>query len=225
MADEDDVVTAEDERAVAALRALAQGEPAAEAPSPALWDRIAAEAFDEGAGDGARGEASDGPGPGAPVPAGAASDVAPVVPLARRTRRAPWPALAAAAAAAVVLVVGGLWLVTGGDEATQVAAGELVRLDDDEAPAATAEVVEVDGQPQLRFTPPDLPETDGFYEVWIGTPELDGLISLGPLRASGTYDLPPGVDVGAFPVVDVSEEPFDGDPTHSAVSVLRGQLA
>ena len=55
-------------------------------------------------------------------------------------------------------------------------------------------------------------------------PEVQRLVSLGPVRADGTYDLPAGLDPAAFPIVDVSGERIDGDPTHSGDSVLRGQL-
>ena len=37
--------------------------------------------------------------------------------------------------------------------------------------------------------------------------------------------LPAQVDVGEFPVVDVSIEPADGDPAHSGDSVVRGTLS
>ena len=38
------------------------------------------------------------------------------------------------------------------------------------------------------------------------------------------FAIPAGVDVGDFPIVDVSLEPFDGDPTHSGDSIVRGQI-
>jgi hypothetical protein len=50
------------------------------------------------------------------------------------------------------------------------------------------------------------------------------LVSLGPLRPDGVYDLPAGLEPEQFPIVDVSLEPIDGDPTHSGDSLLRGQL-
>jgi hypothetical protein len=54
---------------------------------------------------------------------------------------------------------------------------------------------------------------------------VSGLIPLGVVRA-GTeeFELPPGVDIGEYPVVDVSVEPLDGDPAHSGRSVLRGTI-
>ena len=63
-----------------------------------------------------------------------------------------------------------------------------------------------------------------FVEVWVIDTEVSQLVSLGPIRADGTYDLPAGIDPSAFPIVDVSIEPLDGDPRHSGNSVLRGQL-
>jgi hypothetical protein len=65
---------------------------------------------------------------------------------------------------------------------------------------------------------------DGFLEVWVIDAEVTKLVSLGPSRPDGTYDLPPGLDPEDFPVVDVSVEPLDGDPAHSGDSVLRGEL-
>ena len=44
---------------------------------------------------------------------------------------------------------------------------------------------------------------------------------------SGTtvLELPRGLDLGESPPVDVSVERLDGDPSHSGVSVARGELA
>ena len=42
--------------------------------------------------------------------------------------------------------------------------------------------------------------------------------------ASGRFDLPAGLDLDQFSVVDVSEEQFDGDPAHSGDSIVRGPL-
>ena len=33
-----------------------------------------------------------------------------------------------------------------------------------------------------------------------------------------------GLDLTEFPLLDISVEPLDGDPTHSGVSVARGDL-
>ena len=42
---------------------------------------------------------------------------------------------------------------------------------------------------------------------------------------SGTFALPAGLDLSEYPIVDVSDEPVDGNPAHSSVSIVRGTLA
>ena len=65
----------------------------------------------------------------------------------------------------------------------------------------------------------------GFREVWLLTPDVSGLISVGTLEGtSGRFDLPDGLDLDEFSVVDVSEEQFDGNPAHSGDSIVRGPL-
>ena len=67
-------------------------------------------------------------------------------------------------------------------------------------------------------------DDDGYLELWLIDPSVTKMVSLGPLRPDGLYDLPPGVDPSAFPIVDISAEPVDGDPAHSGNSLLRGTL-
>ena len=51
------------------------------------------------------------------------------------------------------------------------------------------------------------------------------MVPLGVARpGTQTFELPADLDLGEFPIVDVSVEPLDGDPTHSGVSVARGEL-
>jgi anti-sigma-K factor RskA len=70
-----------------------------------------------------------------------------------------------------------------------------------------------------------LADPNGYYEVWLATPSLNKMISVGLLQGdSGTFELPASVDPAELNTVDVSLEPLDGDPTHSATSVLRGTL-
>lgn len=65
----------------------------------------------------------------------------------------------------------------------------------------------------------------GLREVWLLDPETSGLISLGLLSgATGTYSLPADLDLARYSVVDVSQEPDDGDPAHSGDSIVRGAL-
>lgn len=68
-------------------------------------------------------------------------------------------------------------------------------------------------------------EADGFREVWLLDRDVTGLVSLGVLDGDeGRFAIPPGLDLAEFPVVDISAEPFDGDPAHSGDSILRGEL-
>ena len=60
----------------------------------------------------------------------------------------------------------------------------------------------------------------------LADPELHGMYAVGAVHTgTTTLPLPAGLDVGSYPVVDVSVEPFDGDPAHSADSVARGRLS
>jgi len=52
------------------------------------------------------------------------------------------------------------------------------------------------------------------------------MISVGMLDASegGQFPLPAGLDLAAYPIVDISLEHFDGNTAHSSDSILRGKL-
>lgn len=236
-----------DEAELDALRALRGDRPAEpvtwEEPPEGLWDRIAAELDIDAGGPGAP-EAQDQPAvpaPGGPhlsavpgitetppvAPPGGAPPTAttpPAVsaPVPPRPRRTVVPWLMGAAAAAVLLVVG--VVVLGDDSPSQqvVASVDLDQLGD--TGSGAAELVEEDGRYRLQVDTADLDPGDGFLEVWVIDSEVSKLVSLGPVRSDGTYDLPPDLDPRQFPVVDVSVEPLDGDPAHSGDSVLRGQL-
>ncbi|WEK14625.1 MAG: anti-sigma factor [Candidatus Microbacterium phytovorans] len=70
----------------------------------------------------------------------------------------------------------------------------------------------------------DLADT-GHREVWLLTPDGSDLVSLGILDGTtGSFTIPADVDTARFSVVDISQEPDDGDHTHSGDSIVRGQL-
>jgi hypothetical protein len=169
-------------------------------PPPRVWDAIAA----------ATGVAAT------PEPV-----LAPVVQL--RPRRTRW--LAAAAAAAVVAGLTGAVALTRDGGGAVVAQTTLDPLDDD-ASSGSAEVRERDGVRSLEvdLDAPSLGE--GYYEVWLLRPDVTGLVPLGVVhQGTNVVPLPTGLDLGSYPVVDVSIEPLDGDPAHSGVSVARGSLS
>jgi hypothetical protein len=150
-----------------------------------------------------------------------------VVPLAPRRRRV-WVPVAAASAALLVGVAGGvLWERREAEPPeTTVASATLDPLPDWEGASGDARVEErPDGRRQVVVTV-DAPVPEGTYrEVWLLAEDLSGLVSLGVLDGGeGRFDLPDGLDLAQFPVVDVSEEHFDGDPAHSGDSVVRGPL-
>ena len=39
-----------------------------------------------------------------------------------------------------------------------------------------------------------------------------------------TFTVPPSLNLARYSQVDVSREPFDGDPAHSSVSLARGDV-
>jgi anti-sigma-K factor RskA len=194
----------DDDAELVELRRLAArvrpGGVAWERPPPGLWERIEAEIAAE------------------PTPGGQPE----VVELASR-RRARWIGLAAAAAMVVVVVGAIVALGRGNADDEVVAETTLERLG--ATGSGRAELLDHDGQYRLRLETSDLQDDDGYLELWLIDPSVTKMVSLGPLRADGLYDLPPGVDPSSFPVVDISAEPIDGDPAHSGDSLLRGTLS
>lgn len=150
---------------------------------------------------------------------------------ARRTRPATW--LLAAAGVGGLLVGGGATAMVlsndADDPATTVAASVgLDPLPDWQDAAGSAELtVTEDGQQVLvvSLSGAATGQAEGFQEVWLIDENVEGMLSLGILEgSSGEFVVPSGVDVSSFPIVDVSLEPFDGDPTHSGDSIVRGQI-
>lgn len=199
------------------------------APAPQVWDRVAAELGLAGAttAGSATPSASAVSTPSASaVSASPADGIAPVVPLdSRRPRAGRW----IAAAAAVGLVVGGgatWWVANRPEPVTVIASAVLEPLPGWDATGSAVVETRSDGS-RVLVVDVDRSESseDGFREVWLLKPDVSGLVSLGTLAGtSGRFDLPAGLDLDQFSVVDVSEEQFDGDPAHSGDSIVRGPL-
>jgi len=82
-----------------------------------------------------------------------------------------------------------------------------------------------DGTRQVVVTLPEQ-QLAGYREVWLGSADLSRMVSLGVLgQGSQAFVVPGGLDLTAYPVLDVSDEPYDGDPAHSADSLARGKLS
>lgn len=203
-------------------RSLTDEDALIDAPPPDVWDAIAARTADIDP---------------APAPTTLAPELVDPTPLPRRPddegRGARWLWLAAAAAVAVVVSAFTVVVASNlGDDHPGnrvLASAQVGPLDGGEpAGSVSAELVESDDRLQLDLSLSDagLPTTDAdFYEVWLIDPDVEGMISLGPARSDGAYAVPADVDYRDFPIVDVSVEPADGNPTHSGVSVLRGTLS
>ena len=136
----------------------------------------------------------------------------------------------AAAAAVVGLIAGSAATATiiNRPESVQVVASAALDPIGDAGVSGTAVIEQVSGATQLKVTVPDLPAAeDGYYEVWMATADTATMVAIGNLNPGETavYTLPTGMDLAAFPVVDVSLEHFDGDPGHSVTSVVRGTLS
>ncbi|ANS79140.1 hypothetical protein SGUI_1744 [Serinicoccus hydrothermalis] len=195
----------DDDRAEALLRRAGAVEST---PSPGVWDRIRADVEE------------------AEPPPGATP-----WPSRRRHTPAParWPLLAAAAVGALVAWLGTAVLGGDGADDDRVVVADTTLEDLPDAGGAVeggAEVVAVDGVQRLRVQLDERPDAgDGYLEVWLLRPDVSGMVTLGVISGSeGEFTLPDGVDVADYPVVDISREQLDGNPTHGGESVVRGEL-
>jgi len=144
-----------------------------------------------------------------------------------RTRAAWWqrpgPWLATAAAA-VLVVFGAVWALNRPPQPQELAAARLAPLAQHSAEGSAKVVAAADGSRSLEVSL-DKDEAKGYQEVWLIAPDLSKLVSLGVMNStSGTFQVPAGLDLSQYPVVDVSDEPMDGNPAHSSVSIARGTL-
>lgn len=169
-------------------------------------------------------EGQDGSGPGSDAPA-------PPVPLdtlrdRRNRRRARLPQILGAAAAAVVLAAAGTWGVSRilADRSEVVAAVDLSPLPSYQDTGRAEVDQRPDGARELVVTASGS-DAQGFREVWLIAPDITRMVSLGTMEGTeGRFTIPANLDLDEYPIVDISDEPFDGDPTHSGDSILRGVL-
>lgn len=213
------------------------------APPPELWARVAA-----GAGVDTPSPAQ--PAPARPERAPTAAPVAASPPTqAQTSARTPssarpalrlLPRLALAAAVGVVVGIGatlaGVSLL--GDDAdgpadpvatappadSVLARTELAPLPRQDTRGAA----ELRTSGRVRHLDVDLSAVDtgnGFVQVWLFDPETLGMVSVGVLDGeSGSFVIPPGLDLRTYRGVDISLEPYDGNPEHAAGSLARGVL-
>jgi hypothetical protein len=188
-------------------------------PPPAVWASIAAATGVSAAPRPERMVAAADPVPAAePVPSN-------VVPMRERRSR-PWLLAVAAAVVGAAVGAGAVAVLQGDDEGgASVAAAALDPLENADASGSARVVEREDGTRvlELELQAPDL--DDAYYEVWLLRPDVSGLVPVGTTQAgTSQFEIPDDLDLGQFPVVDVSIEPLDGDPEHSGDSVVRGVL-
>ncbi|MGY1594027.1 anti-sigma factor domain-containing protein [Geodermatophilus sp. SYSU D00708] len=222
--------------ALAVPQLAAPGAPVA--PPASVWAGIAAatgvSAAPRLAGDAAQEQAAPAtvpaaapetaaPAPESPTPA--SQPPAPVVPL-RRSRSRLLVAAAAALVVGAAIGAGAVAFGTRGGEGLTVAETPLEPLEGSNASGEARVLERSDGSLVLDVDLSAADRAGEYYEVWLLDPAVEQLVSLGVVQGGSevTLELPPGIDLGEYPIVDVSVEPLDGDPAHSGVSVARGQL-
>jgi anti-sigma-K factor RskA len=136
--------------------------------------------------------------------------------------------LIAALAAAFGLIVGaGITTVATRDQVEVTSRVSLEALPGHTG-HGTAELITDQGQPELRVQIETPTTPDRYREVWLINTDGERMYTLGVLPDGGraTYPLPPELagQLQGFNIVDVSIEPYDGNPAHSRDSQVRGVL-
>jgi anti-sigma-K factor RskA len=191
-------------------------EQLAQVPADAIWQSIQGQLASQ-----------------APAPAGTEVAAKPppspptVTELPPRTPR-PRSWLLAAAAAVVGLIIGvGVTTLADRDRVEVTSTTALAALPG-QTGQGTAELISDQGRPELRVQIDAPPTPDRYREVWLINTDGQRMYTLGVLPDDGraTYPLPPELagQLQGFTTVDVSIEPYDGNPAHSRESQVRGTL-
>jgi hypothetical protein len=208
MANDDAMMNADDRELLARLRTVKPADFVLEEPPASVWEGI----------DAAMTKAAV---TAQPLEKAVAS-------LARR--RPPLRVLSIAASIVVLLGVGGFIVSRGSIDRSRVV--QIASLSSVGLPGAPsgltgeADVVERNGHRYVRLKATGVsPKSGEFLELWLIDANVKGMVSLGAVNSTGEYELPSGLSVSDYPIVDLSTEPYDGKPTHSGASLLRGKLA
>ena len=193
------------------------------APPPELRARVMAEALGRPTSSASETGTGETP-PSAPVPL-----------ASRRRGGVPLWLASAAAVTALVAGLGGGGRSVGEPEAAPVepeppgsvvAATSLTALDSDAPRGAVEAVNDADDVVTVSVRATALGDEPGFHEVWLINVDGERMVALGILARSdnGTFEVPRRLLEEGYRIVDISVEPDDGDPTHSGVSLARGEL-
>jgi hypothetical protein len=148
----------------------------------------------------------------------------------RRNRRLIAPILAGALA--VVVATGAILVATNvfapktvAPKPTILAEARLTALPGWTGSSGEAIVEKTGSVRQVVVTVSESRNAPGYREVWLISSDLTKLISVGVLVGTqGTFTIPTDVDIADYPIVDVSSEMPDGNPSHSGDSIVRGTL-
>jgi anti-sigma-K factor RskA len=133
--------------------------------------------------------------------------------------------VAAAVLAGAVVGAGTVAVLQDRDDGEAVTAVALDPLAGNDASGRAEVVVRGDGTRVLQVDLEAPAPEDSYYEIWLIDRDVVGMFPLGVVHpGTQAVELPAGLDLRQYPLVDVSVEPLDGDPTHSGVSVARGEL-
>lgn len=213
------------------------------APDDRVWDRIAMSVGIAGAGEHVTTASSVPQQPGVDddwMFAGDDGDAeptavqqhAPVESIGRpRSRRRTTMLVAAAAVVGVLCGAIAGWALSDRDggsgsdnQDTTFTTSELVGFDG-HTTSGVASFTETStgGELTIELQPEDV--GDGFIQAWLLDEDTGGMVALGVVDGdTGTFAVPKDLDLDAFNQIDISLEPYDGDPQHSAVSLARGPL-
>lgn len=178
-----------------------------------------------------------GPRAGSPTPASSptmsASRPIDTAPPGRRGSFLQRAALPLAAAVAGLLIGGGAvgWWLSGRSTSDPVATATVLAVSPlgpidavGDGRFGRAELIGTDAGPALQVDAAGLPSVAGDYQVWL-LGDAGRMVSLGVLHeGSGTFAVPDHLDLNRYRTVDISDEPDDGNPLHSGVSIARGEL-
>lgn len=164
---------------------------------------------------------------GSPRPARTATATVSDTPRTRRPRS--WLPLTAAAAVAGLLggIAAGMWWQSSREPAAVpvVATATLEALSGWEASGRAWVEEAADGHREVIVHLTTVGKAILLREVWLATADDSGLVSIGFLDGvAGRFTIPHGIDLAAYPLVEVSAEFDDGDPAHSGDSIVRGEL-
>ncbi|MGL4339076.1 MAG: anti-sigma factor [Rhodoglobus sp.] len=167
---------------------------------------------------------------------GAAASIPPRASLIARhrhsssLRRPPRRVAAFAIAASLLILAGGgvaTWFSVRSPETTVLASATLDAFPGWDGASGKAVIEEkADGARVVQVSLDAPRDKNAYREVWLITSDSKRLVSLGVVRgSSGSFTVPDGIDFSRYDLVDISAEPYDGDPAHSGTSILRGQLS